>query len=802
MSLSPRWRKIARDAESWQGRLAIMILAIAVGVFAVGALSTGYSILAREIGRGYLATNPAAALFEVEALDLDAVAGAARQPGVVGAEASGRVRGRVEVRPNEWLPLLLFVVPDFAVSKISTVQLESGGWPSAAEEIDLERTALPFANAAVGGSVRVELPGGTPRDLRVAGSVYDASLAPAWQEQTVYGYVTPAAARLLGYANPMRTLKISVADPVGNRSGLERTAIGVASWLRSAGRPPSEIRIPPYRHPHDAQMTSVVRMLLVFGVLALVLGAVLTGTLTASLLAPQVRQIGVMKAIGARSAQILVPYAALVLLVGLLAVAIGLPPGVLAGRALAANTAHLLNLQLESVAVSPWVYLCEVIAAVVLPLAAALVPIRAATRRTVRETLGDYGVAAPSDRSSVWARVLSRITGGPALGLAARNTVRRKGRLALTVGLLATAGALFMTSLNVRSAWERNLSAASRERHFDAEIFLAKPAPTAGAVAAVARVSAVRVVEPFQAEAISPARADGLNVVSTYPDGGHGSLQLMGVPAPSAFVTPNVIEGRWLDPTKPDGVVLNEAARAMFPRSRVGDSIRVDVRGNAAALVILGVIREHLTAATVYAVPIGYERLTSTPESISGLRIGLYKSDEQSAFAAIAAVEKSLAAVGSRTALSITQAQLGRALGGHLFILIFVLVVTAILMALVGVLGLASAITTGVLERTRELAVMRAIGARSRTIRLSVIAEGVFVALISAAVGFVLSVPMTVAVVWVVGTASLGPSVDAVVSPLALPLWLAVVGCASVAATVLPAWQASRLTIREALSYQ
>ena len=60
MIIAPRWKKIAEDFVLCQGRLAMMTLAIAMGVFAVAAISTAYCILARELDRQYLATNPAA----------------------------------------------------------------------------------------------------------------------------------------------------------------------------------------------------------------------------------------------------------------------------------------------------------------------------------------------------------------------------------------------------------------------------------------------------------------------------------------------------------------------------------------------------------------------------------------------------------------------------------------------------------------------------------------------------------------------------------------------------------------------
>src|SRR3984893_14719959 len=169
MTLPPRWKKLGGDIAQARGRLAMMVIAIAVGVVAVASISTAYAILKREIARNYLATNPAAALLYVEHLDETMLAGVKAQAGITGAEAGGQLTGRVEVRPNEWLRLLLFVVPDFADARISAVRLEAGRWPAAPGGIVLERTAVSVANTALDHQIMVQTPNGAQRSLTVMG---------------------------------------------------------------------------------------------------------------------------------------------------------------------------------------------------------------------------------------------------------------------------------------------------------------------------------------------------------------------------------------------------------------------------------------------------------------------------------------------------------------------------------------------------------------------------------------------------------------------------------------------------------
>jgi putative ABC transport system permease protein len=809
--MSPRWRKIVGDVVQNQGRIAMMLASIIVGAFTVAAISTAYMILAREINRGYLATNPPNALMDVDRLDDKAMAIVRNQDGIEFAEASGRHLARIEIRPNEWLPLLLFVSPDFRAQHIGTVNLEAGQWPDSAEGIVIERTALPLAQSVLGGVINVQTSNGTTHKLTVTGVVHDAGVAPAWQQQTVYGYITPATMRLLGESDALRSLKIAVNDsnePAETRLKTERIAVGVAEQLKHDGYSVGEIRIPPRQHPHWGLMRKMVIMLLIFSALTLLLSAVLTATLTASMLAPQVRQIGVMRAIGARNSQIFQLYAGLILAIGIIAVGIAVPLGIFAGRRLAAFSAYNQNLDVGNFSVSPWIYLVQMLAGVGLPLLLAFIPIFNATRRPVRETLNEYGVQSPRAATGKFLPWTSRfmrlfpMRSFPAVTLAVRNGVRRKTRLALTIGLLATAGALFITSMNILAAWKQNLIDARIDRHVDIEIRFAKPQPAEAVIANVTAIAGVKHVEAFAEDAAAVTRSDGLNITRTFPDGGHGSLSVHAIPATSQFITPSLISGRWIEPGNLGKTVINQQALAFFPNAKVGDQIQVKVRGHELQLRIAGIIRERLTGATMYISTESYAHAVGESGVTQALRIGLENADEETAIKIAALAEQSQERAGFKVIESTSQARLGRALAGHLFMLIFILIMMSILMAIVGVLGLSSAMATSVLERTREFAVLRAIGAGNGSILRTVMGEGLFLAALSVLVASVLSIPFTARVATLIGTASLGPAMGVVLSATAIPLWLAIALASASLASGYPARRATRMTIRDALDYQ
>ena len=184
MNFSPRWKKLLGDVNATRGRMLMMVLAIAVGVFGVGTILNAYAILTREISRNYINTNPASALLELDRVD-DALVKAVRlRPEIAAAEASSTVMARLEFKPNEWMPLLLFVIHDFKKMQINTFTPETGAFPPPTGSMLLEREALRLIDSKVGKSLRVQTPNGAKLEVAIAGTVHDPGLAPAGQEQT------------------------------------------------------------------------------------------------------------------------------------------------------------------------------------------------------------------------------------------------------------------------------------------------------------------------------------------------------------------------------------------------------------------------------------------------------------------------------------------------------------------------------------------------------------------------------------------------------------------------------------------
>jgi len=801
---SPRWKKLLRDLQAARGRMMMMVAAIAVSIFGVGTILSAYTILTREIRRNYLGTNPATAFLELDSVDASLVEAVRQQPNIADAEAGSWVTARVEVKPDEWLPLLLFVVPDFENMRISTFTPEAGAYPPTDQTILVEREVLDFINVKVGDALTVQTPNGSQKQIAISGTVHDPSLAPAWQEQTVYAYVTPATLKFLGESETLQILKVSVKDDPRDLAAIESTISNLAGWLKAQGRTVEEIRIPPPgMHPHQSQMNSILVLLLVFSMMALILSAILTATMIGGLLAQQVRQIGIMKAIGARSAQITSMYLALVVVLGIIAVALGLPFGVAAGRGFAGLVGQLLNFTIYSQAIPAWVYIVLFLMGVLVPLLVALNPILKITRTTVRETLNDYGTNRESFGSGNLDGLLSRIRlVDNTLILALRNTFRRRGRLILTLSLLAAAGGMFMTGINVKMGWDSYIKYAASARHYDLEVRLNSPQPEAEISALVSSVPGVERVEAWNITPAALYRPDMLDIVRTYPDGGHGSFSLRSVPAESNLIDTPLISGRWLQSGDMDAVVLNQMAKSFFPDAQIGDEIRLMVNGQAATFKLAGVIKQILTPSTAYVLPSTFaETAGISIESMNAVRVVMTDHNNESIASLTREIEQAFASQNVSVKVAVSEALLDNATSGHVYIFIVSLILISAVMAMVGALGLMSSMGTSVIERTREFGIMRAIGAKSNIILRNVISEGLFIGLMSWVISVPLSIPLTLGIGYLVGTLSFRSPLPLTVSPAGLGIWLLIIVIGSVATSAYPAKQASQLTVRETLSY-
>jgi putative ABC transport system permease protein len=789
-----RWLKILRDGGAEAGRNLIMLSAIAVALFAVTAMLGAYSIVTREVRANYMQTNPASFTIDVDDVTPAILATARAFPGIADAEARSVVEARVTV-DGQWMRMLLFVVDDFASMRMNRFMPISGAWPPPEGTILVEREAEAVIGAKQGEPITLKTANGAPADLLVSGFVHDTTLAPAWQEQSGYGYLTMETFRQLEPSAAFEELRVLVSD-ARDQPAVDTKAHELAQALEARGITVHDIKAPPLgQHPHQMQIMTGLVGFLTLAILALLLATILVAAVLSASLARQIREIGIMKAIGARSSQIAGLYVASLLALGAAAVAIGLPLGTGTAAYLAAIMGNTMNFTIYDTTVPHWVYAVVAASGLLMPLLGGLPSVIRASRTTVREAL--QGTAATPDfGSSLLERSVAGLAVlGPATTVALRNALRRKGRLVLAVSLLAAGGALFITALNGREGWRAIAASALTDRHYDVELSLYEPVGDARISAIVASSGAVSSYEIWGSAPAVIVPNGGLEIMRTYPDKGHGSFSVLWVPAETSLMTYTAIEGRWLGPGDNDGIVLTQQSHAKSPAA-IGEPITISVDGRTTSLKLLGVVRE-IGGGGAYISRSAFEAIagdqgrplirlsldTAGPGGMDGARTRL-----EAAFAA--------AGIGVERAIPVTTLYL--ALVGHVEVPVTMLIISALLLGLIGGLGLASIMSINVVERTREIGIMKAIGALPRTILALVVGEGVFIAGLSWLLALVLAVPLTLGLDQI-GAMMFGTPLPFIVSLPAILGWLALILIVAAIASAAPAWRAAQLVVRQAL---
>jgi putative ABC transport system permease protein len=810
--------KLRRDLRAVWPRMLMMVIAIAVSLTVFGAVLYAWSASGRETSNAYLGTEPASATIvldqAVEAEQMATIAAAARnRPGVV--EATGRTQFTSEVavngRPTD-LELQVFVAPPDDPMRMAKFDVQGGSWPPSSGEIFIGRDSLTLLDVAVGDTVTVTTPAGEASRLRVAGTVYDPSLAPAPQEQRGHAYLSSAALTTSAGEALLDQLKIQVAEPGKVTPSRDRDAIvsvagDVATWLQDEyGLAIREIQVPePYEHPHQGQADALLISLLVGGAAALLLSTILVANMLNGLFTRQIPQIGILKAIGARSRTIGRLYLAMTLVVAASATLLALVPVVLIGRAGVSGILGFLGIEPTSLAAPWWTYVVILAAGLGLPPLMALIPLVKTSRTTVRQAIDHHGLASdPGVATGFLARLgrIRRLDRG--LLMALRNTVRRPTRFMLSAGLLASAGTVFVAGMSLSAGTEAIGEEAKGQRSWDVEVQLATPAPVDEITPIVERVPGVNRVEGWNRAQSGVAGPGQIPLTRTYPDQGHGGVTVTAVPDDTTMLPPpTMLEGRWLKPGETGAVVLNQVTRAnTLPGVQAGDEVQLFVDGRPTRWRVVGIVQERTGGSGgAYVTADGFAEATAQPQRVNQLRIATDNHDEQSREAVADAVEKTLATAGVEVESATSVSRSDAVTEGHLGPILMILLAIAIAMAVVGGIGLASTMSANVLDRTREFGVMHAIGARPKAVRRIVIGEGVFLALASCLLAVIPTLGLTAVLGTGLGNLFMDAPLPYRISILAVVIWTVIVILGAWLATDAAASRASRITVREALAY-
>jgi len=804
--LSPRWRKVWADLWGNKLRSALVILSISVGVFSIGMLYSCYLMFERDLTNSWVSASPASASLYADPFDEELVDSVRSIRGVKEADGRRNVDLRVKDANGIWQQMFLTAIPDYTKQKVNIVRSEGGSWPPGDGDVLLERSSLRDLKVSQGSTILVETSDGRKRTMKVTGVVYDASQVPSLFTGRYYGYINMDTLEKLDVPRQLDQVNFIVQPWILQGQSTEPIeAIGRKAWtkLEQGGTIVFWLLAnKPGEHMMQSAINALIWLLAAMGALSLILGTFLLINTVSAILAQQVRQVGIMKAIGARQGQILQMYLTLVGLYGFLALFVALPVGAFAADAITRFIAGVFNFNSGGLEVPLQVILLEATISILVPLLAAVWPIWRGTGITVREAVSDYGISAVEAGNWIdrWVdSVLARLKKLPRpVLLSLRNTFRRKGRLVLTLLTLTLAGTVFMAVFSVRSSLYSTLDEAMDYFHYDVSFGFTQNYRASRVEQEVMQVPGVKAVEAWgftSGRVLRDERKESEDEASK-------NVIIFALPVNSTMVKPKLVEGRWLIEGDESALVVNTEVIKDSPQLKVGGPAVIKAGTRKLVFTVVGVTQSTLTGPIVYA---PYDWLTSAVQEAGRARsvqVVAQSADLQEQSALGRALEEHLKTHGLRVQDVHITWELKQRIRAQFDIITTFLLIMAILLAVVGALGLTGTMGINVLERTREIGVLRAIGASSLDIGKIFVIEALCIGLISWLAGLVLALPVAAILSYQVGVLFLQNPLTFSFSFLGVLIWLFLSLFLSVMASLLPAWKASRLSVKDVLSYE
>ena len=794
--IRPRWRKVLADLWDNKMRTLLVVASIAVGVFSIGMIAGTYVIISHDMGASYASASPANIDLMTDAFDQDFVATIERLEGVQEAEGRRIFSVRSRLSGGEWTRLDLVALDDFELIQINKLFLQAGSPVPEERQLLLERSALEDLPVQVGESLEIQLPSGVVKTLPVAGIVLDQATGAGDFLAPPFAYVSFDDLEWLGQPAAYNHLYANISGDGNDKDLIRQVSVQVSDRVEKSGRQVYRTMLhETNKHPMASTVQAILGILFALGILIVMLSSSLIANTLTALLTQQTPQIGMMKLVGARSSQILSMYIVLIVIFGTIALLIAVPAGGQAAYALSKLIADEMNFELLGYRIIPLAMLIQVVIALAVPLAAGYLPVNNGSRVHVQTAISGGGIGGGEqigwiEKVGTRFKRISR----PVL-ISLRNTFRRTGRLALTLFTLTIGGAIFISVFNVQRSLNDYIDQIGRYFVADVTLTFDRPYRVDEINQVVMEIPHVTYIEGWAYAAAEILRSDDSVV---------GNLGILAPPADSRLVDSLLIEGRWLQPGDQNAIAISEAIWSEFPDLQAGELLSLKINGRIDQWTVVGIFRFVSRDDIIAYASYDYvsEQLLHRPEQSMSYRV---VTDEHTL-----AYQKQMGAVIDsflrERGYHVSEVEAGQATmqtaSEGLGILVTFLLIMALLTAVVGSIGLTGTMGMNVLERTREIGVMRAIGAVDMVIIRSVMTEGVIIGLISFFLAVIFSFPITWLLNRIISLAIFNSPSQFTLNIWGFLIWLGLVLLLAALASILPARNAARLTIREVLAYE
>jgi putative ABC transport system permease protein len=802
--MSVIWQKVWFDIWNNKSRTLLAVLSIAAGLFAVGAIFGMVDQLLSGMDKAHAEVAPSHVnMILRNYVTEDVIDDLKTIPGVVDIDPLNQFAVRYRLQPDDdWKMGMLVMRPDFQSQIFDLQILKEGDWP-VDENIGVERLSSQYFDIPIDSSVTFQI-GDEEKSYPVDGIVRHPFVQPPLFGGQAHFFINSSQLEDFGVPEGYFGQLLVQVDPYSLESA-QSTAGDIRSRLADSGY---GVVVSLYQDPelHWGRMfvEGITLIMRLMAVVSLIMSVVLVMNTMTALITQQTDQIGVIKAIGGTRRTIMGIYLVSVAIYGALALLPALPLSALFAFYMSQWFLNLFNVDYLTFQASQRAVLFTLLAGVFAPLFAALWPVLKGAAITVRQAISSYGLGGDFG-SGRFDRAIEQLGARflpAAYSAALGNLFRRKVRLVLSLFVLTTAGVMFLIVMTLIQSINFTLDNEMARQGFDVRLGFTENHSIASVLDTVNGVEGVQSAEMWYSRNATILRAG-----ERLQDSAGLGAQLLGIPPNTEKYRPIITAGRWLQPGDEQVVVIS-AETAQLNNISTGDTITLDLGElGSATWEVIGEYRviygSGFLVEPIYAPIEAVAEVTGQSGEGTQLIVDGDVSDLNQETVLASRLESTLEDAGYKLDFYTTSARLDERVyvDNQFNSIISMLLSLAMLVATVGGIGLMGSLAISVVERTREIGVLRSIGARSSSILSIFIMEGVLQGVLSfiiaVPIAFVLAQPLARQL----GRTMLEIDLDFSFAYSALGIWLVTILVISILASVIPARSATRISVRESLSY-
>ena len=721
-------RKAYRDITRRKIRSALTIIGIVIGVAGVVAIISSARNLTAAQQRTAANSSAADMTWWLGNAPPTLTNAIGQIPDVAAANSRATFYTKYKA-DDQWRDALVIGIDDYSASTVNTIEVVEGRLPGKGE-VALEASARALTpQLRLGDMLGVrgsDNKAGLP--MVVVGWVRSPALPSAAILNLSPIYAGAADVRRLQSVSGDNQLLVRV-DDLSRRDEVKRQ---IESLFRKRNiQFGSYVARDPDNFLGKRELDTLVLLMLVFSALGLLISASLVANTLSAIVTEQVSEIGALKALGASRRQVLTLYLAAALIYGVFGTLLGLVAGQLLGAALLGYLGEQINVDVRG---AGWEGLAVGIGVGVgmgMTLVGALVPAWIGARIPARQALDSFGISHSYGRG-LFERLLVKFRRiPPAFALAVRNLGRRKTRNAITAGVIALACAAFLIAQVALASVNETIGHIFEVYGNDGWVWF--DGGVSPAFEGLLRAQPG--IETAEAWGSAPAFIKGTRV------------GLMGVPTDTRLYKKPVVVGSWFAGTDDENRgALVSTNFATTKGLRIGDTIEIEAQRYTVRMVVIGLLDDNAqnlgssSAGRVFISRDAFSRLLHTYGRASFFAVRTAQHDKASVDRALTNIEARFRDLRPSTEPVYVDIQSSE---GLVAILRVMLIAMVVIVGAMGALGIVNTLTLNIMERRREIGILRVLGSTNARLLQIFVTEGLLLGVLGLCVGILTGIPLS-----------------------------------------------------------